>query len=156
MTPCSSCFSTDTSWFSGPRGEVAVAWRALVGGLTGAAALRLLALSIFVARYSTAGRGGGGERVGGGREGGKGVPAGAVLLCQRVAPTQVLGRRRMCDEDTVGTFSDLGLEDERTGESCLPGRGAEASLGATAGLGRTQLTTSLARGRHGPPSGKLE
>ncbi|VFV18695.1 intestinal mucin [Lynx pardinus] len=63
---------------------------------------------------STAGRGGGRERVGGGREGGKGVPAGAVLLCQRVAPTQVLGRRRMCDEDTVGTFSDLGLEDERT------------------------------------------
>ncbi|XP_053749839.1 mucin-3A [Panthera pardus] len=26
----------------------------------------------------------------------------------------VLGRRRMWDEDTVGTFSDLGLEDERT------------------------------------------
>ena len=39
----------------------------------------------------------------------------------------------------MGTFSDLGLEDERTGESCLPGRGAEASLGATAGLERTQL-----------------
>ncbi|GAB5582755.1 mucin-3A [Prionailurus iriomotensis] len=53
--------------------QVAVAWRALVGGLTGAAALRLVALSIFV-----------------------------------------LGRRRTCDEDTVGTFSDLGLEDERT------------------------------------------
>lgn len=50
----SSCFSTDTYWFSGPRCEVAVQWRALVGGLAGAGALLLLlllgALSFWVMR----------------------------------------------------------------------------------------------------------
>lgn len=50
MRPSSSCFSTDTHWFSGPHCEVAVAWKALVGGLAGAAALLLLlvALSVFL------------------------------------------------------------------------------------------------------------
>ena len=54
MTPSSSCFSTDTHWFSGPRCEVAISWKALVGGLAGAGALLLLllvvALSVFVVR----------------------------------------------------------------------------------------------------------
>lgn len=50
MFPSSSCFSTDTHWYSGPRCEVAVAWKTLVGGLAGAAALLLLlvALSVFL------------------------------------------------------------------------------------------------------------
>lgn len=53
MTPSSSCFSTDTHWFLGPRCEVAISWKALVGGLAGAGALLLLllvALSVFVVR----------------------------------------------------------------------------------------------------------
>lgn len=52
MPPSFSCFSTDTHWFSGPRCEVAVAWKALVGGVAGAAALLLLlvALSVFFVR----------------------------------------------------------------------------------------------------------
>lgn len=65
MTPCASCFSTDTHWFSGPRCEVAVAWRALVGGLVGVVVLLLLlllaSLSLFVAlsRSRRGGQGGG-------------------------------------------------------------------------------------------------
>lgn len=56
--PC-SCFSTDTHWFSGPRCEVAVRWKALVGGLAGAAALGLLlaGLSVFFARSRRSSRG---------------------------------------------------------------------------------------------------
>lgn len=54
MAPSPSCFSTDTHWFSGPRCEVAISWKALVGGLAGAGALLLLllvvALSVFVVR----------------------------------------------------------------------------------------------------------
>ena len=53
MTPSSRCFSTDTHWFLGPRCEVAISWKALVGGLAGAGALLLLllvALSVFVVR----------------------------------------------------------------------------------------------------------
>nr|XP_042124029.1 mucin-3B isoform X2 [Peromyscus maniculatus bairdii] len=51
--PTCRCFSTDTYWFSGPRCEVAVHWRGLVGGLVGAAAVLLLllvALGVWVAR----------------------------------------------------------------------------------------------------------
>ena len=52
MTPSSSCFSTDTHWFLGPRCEVAISWKALVGGLAGALLLLLLVvtLSVFVVR----------------------------------------------------------------------------------------------------------
>lgn len=49
----SSCFSTDTYWVSGPRCELAVDWRVLVGGLVGAVIVLLLllvALSVWVAR----------------------------------------------------------------------------------------------------------
>ncbi|XP_044791764.1 mucin-3B [Bubalus bubalis] len=52
--PSCRCFSTDTHWFLGPRCEVAISWKALVGGLAGAGALLLLllvvALSVFVVR----------------------------------------------------------------------------------------------------------
>ena len=53
MTPSSSCFSTDTHWFLSPRCEVAISWKALVGGLAGAGALLLLllvALGVVVVR----------------------------------------------------------------------------------------------------------
>ncbi|XP_057605488.1 mucin-3A [Hippopotamus amphibius kiboko] len=63
--PACRCFSTDTHWFSGPRCEVAISWKALVGGLAGAAALLLLlllvALGIFVARSRRRGGQGGGR-----------------------------------------------------------------------------------------------
>lgn len=52
--PSCRCFSTDTHWFLGPRCEVAISWKALVGGLAGAGALLLLllvvVLSVFVVR----------------------------------------------------------------------------------------------------------
>ncbi|XP_055266113.1 mucin-3B-like [Moschus berezovskii] len=52
--PACRCFSTDTHWFLGPRCEVAISWKALVGGLAGVGALLLLllvvALSVFVVR----------------------------------------------------------------------------------------------------------
>ncbi|XP_019663545.1 mucin-3A [Ailuropoda melanoleuca] len=94
--PACRCFSTDTHWFSGPRCEVAVAWRALVGGLVGVVVLLLLlllaSLSLFVAlsRSRRGGQGGG--------------------------QSWDDDRRwfEIWDEDTVGTFSNLGLEDDRT------------------------------------------
>lgn len=63
MDPSFSCFSTDTHWFSGPRCEVSIAWKALVGGLAGAVAVLLLlaALGVFVVR-SQKRRGQGGVR----------------------------------------------------------------------------------------------
>lgn len=37
----------------------------------------------------------------------------------------------MCDDATVGTFTNLGFEDDRTGESCFLEEKAGASLGTT-------------------------
>ncbi|XP_061064528.1 mucin-3A [Eubalaena glacialis] len=92
--PSCRCFSTDTHWFSGPRCEVAVSWKALVGGLAGTAALLLLlllvALSVFVARWW--------------RRGGQG--GGLSWDDRKWFETS--------DENTVGTFSNSGFEDDRT------------------------------------------
>ncbi|XP_049761013.1 mucin-3B-like [Elephas maximus indicus] len=90
--PACRCFSSDTHWFSGPRCEVAIHWRALVGGLAGAAALLLLlllALGVFVARS----RSRGGSRSGSWTEDRKWA--------------------EIWDENTRGTFSNLGFEDDR-------------------------------------------
>lgn len=95
MPSSSSCFFTDTHWFSGPRCEVAIAWKALVGGLVGAGALLLLlvAPSVFVVcsrsrRKNGQGRGGSLDN-----------------------DTRWL---EMWDENTVGTFTNSGFEDDRT------------------------------------------
>lgn len=91
--PACRCFSTDTHWFSGPRCEVSIAWKALVGGLAGAAALLLLlvALSVFFVR-SRKGRG------------------------QGRGWSWDDDRKwfETCDDATVGTFTNLGFEDDRT------------------------------------------
>lgn len=90
--PSCRCFSTDTHWFLGPRCEVAISWKALVGGLAGAGALLLLlllvALSVFVVR-------------------------------SRRRDRQGRGRSRddrkwfeTWDENTAGTFSNSGFEDD--------------------------------------------
>ncbi|XP_070340470.1 mucin-3A-like isoform X2 [Equus asinus] len=87
------CFSTDTHWFLGPRCEVAVQWRALVGGLAGAGALLLLlllALSLFCRRWR--------------RRGGRG---GARSWDDDKKCFEIW------DEDTAGTFSNLGFQDDR-------------------------------------------
>nr|XP_023511145.1 mucin-3B [Equus caballus] len=88
------CFSTDTHWFLGPRCEVAVQWRALVGGLAGAGALLLvlllLALSLFCRRW----------RRRGGRGGARSWDDDKKCF-------------EMWDEDTAGTFSNLGFQDDR-------------------------------------------
>ncbi|KAM9208939.1 mucin-3A [Dugong dugon] len=90
--PGCRCFISDTHWFLGPRCEVAVHWRALVGGLAGAAALLLLlllALGVFVARYRS-------------RLGSRGGPW-----------TKDKKWAEIWDENTVGTFSNVGFEDDR-------------------------------------------
>ncbi|XP_032965924.1 mucin-3B [Rhinolophus ferrumequinum] len=93
--PVCRCFSTDTHWFSGSRCEVAVAWKALVGGLAGAAALLLLlvALSVFFLRSQ--------------RRRGQ----------SRGWSWEDDDRKwfEMWDENTVGTFTNLGFQDEKTG-----------------------------------------
>ncbi|XP_046505387.1 mucin-3B-like, partial [Equus quagga] len=86
------CFSTDTLWFLGPRCEVAVQWRALVGGLAGAGALLLLlllALTFFVRRWRRSGRGG--------------------------ARSWDYDKKwfEIWDEDTAGTFSNSGFQDDQ-------------------------------------------
>ncbi|KAB1263749.1 Mucin-3A [Camelus dromedarius] len=85
--PACRCFSTDTHWFLGPRCEVSIPWRALVGGLAGASALMLLlvALSVFLARSRKSGGQGGGRKW-----------------------------FETWDENTVGTFLKLGFEDDGT------------------------------------------
>ncbi|KAF6357276.1 mucin 3A, cell surface associated [Rhinolophus ferrumequinum] len=92
--PVCRCFSTDTHWFSGSRCEVAVAWKALVGGLAGAAALLLLlvALSVFFLRSQ--------------RRRGQ----------SRGWSWEDDDRKwfEMWDENTVGTFTNLGFQDEGT------------------------------------------
>ncbi|KAL2766081.1 mucin-3B, partial [Daubentonia madagascariensis] len=84
--PACRCFSAGALWSCGPRCEVAVRWRALVGGLAGAAALLLLllALSAVLARCRRRGC----------------HPGGSWL--------------EIWDKDTVGTFSNVGFEDDRT------------------------------------------
>ncbi|XP_055984279.1 mucin-3A [Sorex fumeus] len=49
--PTCRCFSSSTHWYSGPRCEVAMPWRALVGGLAGAGAVLLLLLGTTVGFY---------------------------------------------------------------------------------------------------------
>lgn len=92
--PACRCFSTDTHWFSGPRCEVAVAWKALVGGLAGAATLLLLlvALSVFFLRSQR-------------RRGQSGGWSGEDDDKQWF---------EMWDENTVGTFTNLGFQDDGT------------------------------------------
>lgn len=91
--PACRCFSTDTHWFSGPRCEVAVAWKTLVGGLAGAAALLLLlvALSVFLRSQRRRGQ-------------------------SRGWSWEDDDRKwfEMWDEDTVGTFTNLGFQDDGT------------------------------------------
>ncbi|XP_066130539.1 mucin-3A [Saccopteryx bilineata] len=89
--PTCRCFSTDTHWFSGPRCERSVAWKALVGGLAGAAALLLLlvALSVFLVR----------SRRRPGHGGGRSWDDADEKWFD------------ICDENTVGTFTNVGFED---------------------------------------------
>lgn len=119
--PSCRCFFTDTHWFSGPRCEVAIAWKALVGGLVGAGALLLLlvAPSVFVVcsrsrRKNGQGRGGSLDN-----------------------DTRWL---EMWDENTVGTFTNSGFEDDRTGKSCLTGKRGKGFPGtAVAWIGHNDL-----------------
>lgn len=61
--PTCRCFSTYTHWYSGSRCEVAVPWRALVGGLAGAGVVLLgllgSAVGFYVVRRRRAGHGAG-------------------------------------------------------------------------------------------------
>lgn len=52
----------------------------------------------------------------------------------------------MCDDNTVGTFINLGFEDDRTGN--------HASWRSRAGAGQDPKT-SLPQDRHMPPAGEL-
>ncbi|GAB1290318.1 Mucin 3A, cell surface-associated [Apodemus speciosus] len=94
--PTCRCFSTDTHWVSGPRCEVAVDWRVLVGGLVGAATVLLLclvALSVWVARS----RGRDKDRQPSGR-----------------SRTQDGKWFEIWDEDSAGTFSNRGFQEALT------------------------------------------
>ncbi|XP_063523323.1 mucin-3A isoform X2 [Pongo pygmaeus] len=92
--PACRCYSTDTHWFSGPRCEVAVHWRALVGGLTAGAALLLLLLLALGVRAVRSGWWGG----------------------QRRGRSWDQDRKwfETWDEEVVGTFSNWGFEDDGT------------------------------------------
>nr|CAI9708863.1 unnamed protein product [Rangifer tarandus platyrhynchus] len=90
--PSCRCFSTDTHWFSGPRCEVAISWKALVGGLAVAGALLLLLLVVALSLF---------------------------VLRSRRRDRQGRGRSRddrkwfeTWDENTAGTFSNSGFEDD--------------------------------------------
>ncbi|XP_017718845.1 PREDICTED: mucin-3B-like [Rhinopithecus bieti] len=89
-----SCYSTDTHWFSGPRCEVAIHWRALVGGLTAGAALLLLLLLALGVWAVRSGR----------------------WSCQRLDRSWAQDRKwfETWDEEIVGTFSNWGFEDDGT------------------------------------------
>ncbi|KAI4551753.1 hypothetical protein MJT46_018005 [Ovis ammon polii x Ovis aries] len=95
--PSCRCFSTDTHWFWGPRCEVAISWKALVGGLAGAGALLLLllvvALSVFIMRSRRR------DRQGRGRSGDD----------RKWFETW--------DANTEGTFSNSGFEDDTNEEN---------------------------------------
>lgn len=92
--PACRCFSTYTHWYSGSHCEVAVPWRALVWGLTGAGVLLLLLL---------------------------GMAGGFYVVQRRRAGHSIRSRAREddsiwfddCDENSGGTFTNLGFEDER-------------------------------------------
>uniref|UniRef100_A0A8D2I000 Uncharacterized protein n=2 Tax=Urocitellus parryii TaxID=9999 RepID=A0A8D2I000_UROPR len=91
--PVCRCFSTDTHWFSGSRCEMAIHWRALVGGLAGGAGVLLLLLgllSVWLVRSRGKDR-------------------------QRRGQSWDKDRQwfEIWDEDTVGTFSNIGFEDDR-------------------------------------------
>ncbi|EHB00914.1 Mucin-3A [Heterocephalus glaber] len=88
--PACRCFSTDKYWFSGPRCEVAVHWRALVGGLAGAGALLLLLL-LGVLSWVTRSR-----------------------RKDRRSRAEDREWFEAWDDDTVGTFANMGFEDDRT------------------------------------------
>ncbi|KAF7477539.1 Hypothetical predicted protein [Marmota monax] len=91
--PVCRCFSTDTHWFSGSRCEMAIHWRALVGGLAGGAGVLLLLLGLLS----------------------------VWLVRSRGKDRQLRGQSwdedrqwfEIWDEDTVGTFSNIGFEDDR-------------------------------------------
>lgn len=95
--PSCRCFSTDMHWFLGPRCEVAISWKALVGGLAGAGALLLLllvvALSVFIMRSRRR------DRQGRGRSGDD----------RKWFETW--------DANTAGTFSNSGFEDDTNEEN---------------------------------------
>lgn len=92
--PACRCFSTDTHWFSGPHCEVAVAWKALIGGLAGAAALLLLLVTLSVYFLFS-------QR----RPGQRGDSSG-----EHDDRTWF----EMWDENTVGTFINVGFQDDGT------------------------------------------
>lgn len=81
---------------------------------------------------------------------GLGVRAAKGSQTERPCPDHVAPRPRswedddrkwfeMWDENTVGTFTNLGFQDEGTGKSCLLGKGGRGFPGNHCGLGRTQL-----------------
>ncbi|KAG8523732.1 LOW QUALITY PROTEIN: Mucin-3B, partial [Galemys pyrenaicus] len=92
--PTCRCFSTDTHWFSGPRCEVAVPWRTLVGSLAAVGALLLLLLVAAVSFY--------------------------IVRSRRKGDQEGWAFDKdekwfdVWDEDAVGTFTNLGFEDEGT------------------------------------------
>nr|XP_011723981.1 mucin-3B-like isoform X2 [Macaca nemestrina] len=90
--PTCRCYSTDTHWFSGPRCEVAIHWRALVGGLTAGAALLLLLLLALGFWAVRSGWWGG----------------------QRLDRSWDQDRKwfETWDEEVVGTFSNWGFQDD--------------------------------------------
>ncbi|XP_006859883.1 PREDICTED: mucin-3A [Chrysochloris asiatica] len=93
--PVCRCFSSNTHWFTGPRCEVAVHWRALVGGLSGAVLLLLglLVSGIFVVRW---------QRVRSSRD---------------RSWTDDGTWSETWDKDIVGTFSNLGFQDDKIVEN---------------------------------------
>ncbi|XP_042638904.1 mucin-3A [Orycteropus afer afer] len=91
--PTCRCFSSDTHWFSGPRCEVAIHWRALVGGLAGAAVLLLL-LVLGLGCLAARSRSRRGSRLGSESQDGKWAD--------------------FWNEEVVGTFSNLGFEHDGT------------------------------------------
>nr|KAF6366500.1 hypothetical protein mPipKuh1_009905 [Pipistrellus kuhlii] len=95
--PACRCFSTDAHWFSGPRCEMSVAWKALVGGLVGAmlvvVVLLLAALVVFAVHSHSRKRPG----------------QGGVWSWDYDSKWFQLS-----DEYTVGTFINVGFEDDRT------------------------------------------
>ncbi|XP_054992759.1 mucin-3A [Sorex araneus] len=88
--PTCRCFSSSMHWYSGPRCEVAVSWRALFGGLAGAGAVLLLLL---------------------------GTAVGFSVVQRRRASHRFRKDDSIwfddCDERSAGTFTNLGFEHER-------------------------------------------
>lgn len=90
--PTCRCYSSPSHWYSGPYCEVAVPWRSLVGGLAGAGAVLLLLLGAAVSYYVVRRRR---------RDEGRPEDYNSSWF-------------DVCDENSVGTFTNLGFEDEQT------------------------------------------